>query len=163
MEQTLRMTYCVTKALDPTRPVIDTSGGFHGLTDIYDTHDYEQDGKKFAERYRPGSALFDEREGRQHYDGKLPVMVSEYGGIRWADTADGWGYGEAPKTAGEFLERFRALTDALLSNPDHMGFCYTQLYDVEQEKNGLYHYDRTPKFDTEDIASVLRKKAAIEE
>ena len=23
--------------------------------------------------------------------------------------------------------------------------CYTQLYDVEQETNGLYYYDRSPK------------------
>ena len=33
--------YLVTKALDPTRPVIDTSGNFHVLTDIFDVHDYE--------------------------------------------------------------------------------------------------------------------------
>ncbi len=163
MEQTLAMTYRVTKALDPTRPVIDSSGGYHGQTDIYDTHDYEQDGKVFAERYRPGSTLYDEREGRQHYDGCAPVMVSEFGGIRWADSEEGWGYGEAPKTEREFIDRFYSLTDTLLRNPDHMGFCYTQLYDVEQEKNGLYRYDRTPKFDTAEIAGALKKKAAIEE
>ena len=163
MEETLALIYRVTKALDPTRPVIDTSGGFHGLTDIYDTHDYEQDGQIFAKRYRPGSALYDEREGRQHYDGEKPVMVSEYGGIRWADTEEGWGYGAAPKTKEEFLERFASLTETLLRNPDHMGLCYTQLYDVEQEKNGLYRYDRTPKFEAAEIARSLRKKAAIEE
>ena len=28
------------------------------------------------------------------------------------------------------------------------GFCYTQITDVEQEQNGIYNYDRTPKFDT---------------
>jgi hypothetical protein len=44
-----------------------------------------------------------------------------------------------------------------------MGLCYTQLYDVEQEKNGLYRYDRTPKFEAAEIARALRKKAAIEE
>ena len=45
-----------------------------------------------------------------------------------------------------------------------MGFCYTQLTDVEQEKNGLFNYeDRTPKFDMEIISAINKKKAAIEE
>ena len=25
------------------------------------------------------------------------------------------------------------------------GFCYTQLYDIEQEQNGFYRYDRSDK------------------
>ena len=33
------------------------------------------------------------------------------------------------------------------SHPRICGFCYTQLTDVEQEVNGLYTYDRQPKFD----------------
>ena len=43
--------------------------------------------------------------------------------------------------------------------------CYTQLYDVEQEQNGLYNYDRTPKFSEEimdDFKKNMTKKAAIE-
>ena len=44
-----------------------------------------------------------------------------------------------------------------------MGFCYTQLTDVEQEQNGLYTYDRRPKFPPEAIAAVNRQKAAIED
>ncbi len=45
------------------------------------------------------------------------------------------------------------------------GFCYTQLYDIEQEQNGLYTYDRTKKFDEEiydRIRAVNTKLAAIE-
>jgi len=42
------------------------------------------------------------------------------------------------------------------------GFCYTQLYDVEQEKNGLYTYEREPKFDTEYFKAVNSRTAAIE-
>ena len=41
-------------------------------------------------------------------------------------------------------------------------FMVSQL-NVEQEKNGLYRYDRTPKFEAAEIARALRKKAAIEE
>ena len=37
------------------------------------------------------------------------------------------------------------------------GYCYTQLTDVEQEQNGIYYYDRTPKFDTKLIHSIFSK------
>ena len=161
-ERTLQMTYRATKAMDPTRPCIDVSGGFHVETDIYDTHDYEQDEVLYAERYQPGAELYDERRRHQHYDGKLPMFVSEYGGIRWTDDESGWGYGEAPKTREEFLSRYKGLTEALLGNPEHMGFCYTQLTDVEQEQNGLYTYQREAKFPSEVIAAINTQKAAIE-
>ena len=162
-QQTLETVYRVTKAIDPTRPVIESSGGIHTTTDIFDTHDYEQKEAVFAEHYKPGSPLFDNLARYQKYDGRKPVMVSEYGGIQWSSSDNGWGYGQAPKTMEEFIQRFRVLTQTLMQNPDHMGFCYTQLYDVEQEQNGLYRYDRTPKFDVETIAQILRQKAAIEE
>ena len=93
----------------------------------------------------------------------MPVFVSEYGGIRWTKDETGWGYGEGPKTEEEFLSRYRGLTQTLLRNPDHFGFCYTQLTDVEQEQNGLYTYDRKAKFDPAMIRAINAQKAAIEE
>lgn len=93
----------------------------------------------------------------------MPVFVSEYGGIRWTEDKGGWGYGEGPKTPEEFLDRYRRLTETLLNNPDHFGFCYTQLTDVEQEQNGLYTYDREPKFDPAIIREINAQRAAIEE
>ena len=162
-EMVLKMVCRVTKAMDPTRPVIDVSGGFHSETDIYDTHDYEQDPAVFAERYRPGAELYDRFAGKQKYDGKLPMFVSEYGGIRWTDDKTGWGYGKGPETEEEFISRYRGLTTALLMNPEHMGFCYTQLTDVEQEQNGLYTYDRKAKFDPAVIKEINTQKAAMEE
>ena len=88
-------------------------------------------------------------------------MVSEYGGIQWSDGA-GWGYGNAPKTAEEFIERYRGLTEALLNNKCFFGFSYTQLTDVEQERNGLYTYDRKAKFDPAIFYEINTQKAAIE-
>ena len=73
------------------------------------------------------------------------------------------GYGNAPKTGEEFIERFKGLTDALLDNPAIGGLCYTQLTDVEQEVNGLYTYDRQIKFDPEIFKEILQRKAACEE
>ena len=162
-ELTLQMTYRTTKAMDPSRPCIDTSGGYHAETDIYDTHDYEQDPEIYAKRYQPGAELYDHFARHQHYDGKLPMFVSEYGGIRWTDDASGWGYGKGPESAEEFISRYKGLTEALLGNPEHMGFCYTQLTDVEQEQNGLYTYQRVAKFPPEVIAAINTQKAAIEE
>lgn len=43
------------------------------------------------------------------------------------------------------------------------GFCYTQLYNIEQEINGLYTYERKPKFDMTQIHQVNAAKAAIED
>ena len=50
-----------------------------------------------------------------------------------------------------------------MDNPEHMGLCYTQLTDVEQEVNGLYTYDRKPKFDPAIFHAINSRKAAIEE
>ena len=98
----------------------------------------------------------------QPYHGE-PIFVSEYGGIQWVKNATaGWGYGKAPTTEEEFFARYKGLTDALLDNEDIFGFCYTQLYDIEQEINGLYTYDRSPKFDINIIKEINQRAAAIE-
>ena len=168
LDSLLAMVYRVTKQLDPTRPCIDTSGNFHVVTDIYDVHDYEQDPASFAahyEAFRTGGAFYDAQAARQQYDGKKPMFVSEYGGIKWnpqGDVEKAWGYGDGPATEEAFIERYRGLTEALLSNPNMFGFCYTQLYDVEQETNGLYTYSREPKFDMAVFHAINTQPAACE-
>ncbi|MBQ1954773.1 MAG: beta-galactosidase, partial [Clostridia bacterium] len=128
-------------------------------------HDYEQDPEKFAAHYEnlDKGKVINCCDSRQSYDGKLPLFVSEYGGIRWTDDASGWGYGNAPKTEEEFLARLKKLTDIMLDNPYIFAYCYTQLTDVEQEQNGLYTYDRRAKFPPEVIAPIFSRKAAIED
>ncbi len=158
----LSLVYRATRAADPSRPCIDTSGNFHVETDIYDVHDYEQNPEIFAKTYEDLDTFEDRFKNRQSYDGKKPFFVSEYGGIQWSDKG-GWGYGNAPKNEKEFIERLKGLTDVLLDNPKIFGFCYTQLTDVEQEQNGLYTYDRTPKFDSGIISAIFSRKAKIED
>ncbi|MCL2514159.1 MAG: beta-galactosidase, partial [Oscillospiraceae bacterium] len=46
----IRMVYRQTKALDPTRPCIDTSGYIHVETDIFDIHDYTGDTEVFEDK-----------------------------------------------------------------------------------------------------------------
>ena len=160
--------YDVTKAYDPMRPVIDTSGYYHTEKhDVYDVHDYCQDPVEFKTHYDPlltGEGQPHENGQPVHYDYKKPFFVSEYGGIQWvSQKADGaWGYGEAPKDIEEFYTRLEGLTTALLDNPMICAFCYTQLTDVYQETNGIYNFDRTEKFDMDRIHAIFTKKAAIE-
>ena len=167
--------YKTTKAVDVTRPCIDTSGNFHVITDIYDIHDYSQDPEIFGELWKnedlnEGIALLKKYHPEQtthqgKYEGQ-PFFISEYGGIKWdvnSGLGNAWGYGNAPKTEEEFIARYRGLTDILLDNPKMFGFCYTQLYDVEQEVNGLYTYERQPKFDMDIFKKINERKAKIEE
>ncbi len=165
-DELLSTVYKTTKIIDTTRPCIDTSGNYHVVTDIFDVHDYEQDPKILKERYEgllgENPVLSDRFHDRQTYRGE-PTFVSEYGGIRWSiEGGNGWGYGNAPTSEKEFLERYKGLTDALLDNECMFGFCYTQLYDIEQEQNGLYTYDRKAKFDCSFFKAVNSRKAAIE-
>jgi Beta-galactosidase/beta-glucuronidase len=165
--EVLKNIYLVTKSLDNTRPVIDTSGNYHVITDIFDIHDYEQAPEVFKARYEPmktGGTVYNTFPDRQQYNGQ-PYFVSEYGGIWWVpktSVINGWGYGNRPQSEEEFIERYKALTTTLLQNPKICAFCYTQLYDVEQEVNGLYTYTRIPKFNPEIIKTINTQKAAIE-
>ena len=178
--------YKLTKRLDPTRPCIDSSGNYRILSEVYDIHDYDQDTQSFQARWDGLTDRIRETGGvipaedpffnsapegpsgrapffNQPYDNQ-PIFISEYGGIRWPDdTVEGWGYGNAPATPEEFFARYKGLTEALLNNPEIFGFCYTQLYDVEQEVNGLYTYGRVQKFDISLIRKINQQKAAIED
>ena len=162
----------MTRAIDDTRLYIDTSGWRHvsGVADILDVHDYNQDPESFAKTYEPL------KRGEQvpiHYPAKwnikefgYPTFISEYGGIGWdLDDTNGasWGYGNTPTSPEEFIARFKGLTEAILFHPKMGALCYTQLTDVEQEQNGMYSYDRRPKFDPAIFHAILTQKAAIEE
>jgi len=182
--QLQRALVALTKSLDPTRPILEVSGYHHSLLhpEVLDTHDYDQEPASFAAkwgkdaapsdqiplRYRGGAPAgpHGESEGIRYraiaeVRTPVPFFVSEYGGIGWA-TEEGWGYGNDPKSLDEFYARYEALTNALLDNPRMFGFCYTQLTDIEQEKNGVYFYDRTPKFDVERLHKINARQAAYE-
>ena len=173
-QRTISAIYKETKRLDPTRPVIDTSGFCHVMTDIYDQHDYQQNTAKFRESYigyngKQDSFKFDDSR-KQKYIPDLPLYISEFGGLKWVPESkktevpeNAWGCG-APETEEDFFTRYEGFVAAMLEAPNIMGFCYTQLYDVEQEVNGLYTYSREKKFDDYSrITAANTKKAAIED
>ncbi len=170
--------FLATKAADLTRPVLDSSGYSHRVpqSDIYDCHDYEQSPEKFAANHagtRQGKPFVNrggwtasQTEISIPYRGQ-PFFVSEFGGIWWNPQAaageNSWGYGDRVKNIDEWYTRFSGLCDALLDDPSMFGYCYTQLTDVFQEQNGIYHFDRAGKFDMARICAVQTRKAAIED
>jgi beta-galactosidase/beta-glucuronidase len=155
--------YQLTKILDPTRPVITAAGGDLYQSDIWTIHDYAQSDSLLAANLKPlnGSPNFAPYRITKaaKYNGQ-PFMVSEYGGIKWAtDPAykNSWGYGNAPKSLDELYTRTEKLTNAILKYDHISGYCFTQLTNVEQEQNGIYNYDRTPKFDMKIIKAIFSK------
>jgi len=56
----------------------------------------------------------------------------------------------------QFVDLYRGLVGALMDSVPVQGFCYTQLTDVEQERNGLLTFDREPKVDPDRIRSVTQ-------
>ena len=163
--------YRLTKLFDSTRLVIDVSGGFHYISpDVYDAHNYEQKVVEFKAAFagllnEPPQAFVAGGVEKNAPYREQPYFVSEYGGIWWnpgQKDDKAWGYGERPRSAEEFIERYKNLTEALLFNPAIAGFCYTQLYDIEQEVNGLYTFWRKPKFDPSIFLKINTQRAAIE-
>ncbi len=182
LDDVTRGMYLATKAMDTTRPVLDTSGYAHRVrdADVYDSHDYDQNPETFAQRHA-GLAQGDPYlngpdRGRSTrpsepvqwsvpYNGQ-PYFVSEFGGIWWnPDVREGevsWGYGDRPTSIEAFYDRFEKLCAILLDDVNMFGYCYTQLTDVYQEQNGIYKFDRGLKFDMNRIRAAQQKPAAIE-
>jgi beta-galactosidase/beta-glucuronidase len=182
LDDVTRGMFLATKAMDTTRPVLDTSGYSHRVleTDVYDSHNYTQDPEVFARdnaqtaagqpfRNAPAERSWLRRSGDLEwslpYRGQ-PFFMSEFGGIWWnPDVKPGeesWGYGDRPTSLEAFYDRFNRLCSILLDNEHMFGYCYTQLTDVFQEQNGIYKFDRSIKFDMERIRKIQQRPAAIE-
>jgi len=179
LDDVTRALFLATKLVDPTRPALDASGYSHRIAevDIYDSHSYEQDPEKFATQQAglaEGAPYVNVVEGREistPYGGQ-PYFVSEYGGIWWNaelaakaagdDRAESWGYGQRVGDLEEFHTRFAGLTAVLRDDPQMFGYCYTQLTDTFQEQNGIFDFERNPKFDLARLREVQQQVAAYE-
>lgn len=156
--------YRFTKDLDPSRLVVDNSGYDHtDETDIVDIHHYlgsVEKCKAFYEKLRhidtfkfswhqlpksvnPANTPMQTftRDGK--YKGQS-VLISEYGGFGFYKT----------KTGKSLLENFSDYTKLIQEQDFICGYCYTQLYDTFQEKNGLLNFSRAPKVGLRDIKNV---------
>lgn len=170
LEVVQRALVLATHLADRSRPVLDSSGWIHRCaeSDLYDDHDYEQKPEVFAAKYQHLTDFSRTSRGAEFNlpaDGR-PFLVSEFGGAVWLidrepDTSS-WGYGSAPRSAREVVDRFIGLATVLLDNPHCAGYCYTQLTDVFQECNGLATFDRIRKFNPDDFRAAQSRLAAIE-
>ena len=144
--------YRLTKAADPTRLVSTNDGWEQVASDLCCIHDYFLDGEEFSKKYTPVEKMLDgSPQGRKlyadayHYGGE-PIIISEYGGIAFGTQREmDWGYHKDAADVEELLSRIQDQTAAILRHPRIVGFCYTQLTDVQQEMNGLLDADHRPK------------------
>lgn len=165
--------YSLAKALDPTRLAIGNDGWEYVSGDIVGIHDYAQNPGVLRARYgsaelvrqtirsiRPGDRRI-VLAGYEKQAAQVPVMLTEFGGISVHDDHDAWAaYGEVVATA-DLPERLGALISALNEDAGLAGYCYTQLTDTAQEKNGLLTETRQPKGPIEQLrAAVLSPRKA---
>lgn len=162
----------LTRALDPSRPVVSNDGWEHTDSDIWSVHDYSERGEDIRSRYGTTEAVQELLRGigpagrrmrltgaAPVHDRGQPVMLTEFGGVSYAGgREDAWGYSTATDDE-DFARRVGDLLGAVRECPPLAGFCWTQLTDTGQETNGLLHADRRPKLPIE----VLRRLVTGEE
>ncbi len=153
--------YHLTKALDPSRPIVGNDGWESVATDIIGIHDYDADADRLGHRYRDedggrlvrrerpaGRLLVIDKASRRN----MPIILSEFGGLSLVDpTSATWGY-SSYESVEALQQRYTTLLIVVRSLNTFAGFCYTQFADTYQEANGLLRADRTPKLDLEVIA-----------
>ncbi|WP_248927182.1 glycoside hydrolase family 2 protein [Paenibacillus hamazuiensis] len=154
--------YHLTKAFDPNRPVITNDGWEHTVSDILTLHDYVEKKEQFLKRYAGKDEIVNNEKTCNQwkyafadgygYKGQ-PIIISEFGGIAF-QSDKGWGYGNQVASEEAFLERFRGIHEAIKMTDYIVGYCYTQITDVQQEINGLLTEDRKPKVPIEKIREI---------
>lgn len=161
--------HALLKALDPGRVVLGNDGWQYTVGDVLGVHDYAQEPAALAARY--GSReLVRATVATGHTGGRritlpgavaraagVPVLLTEFGGISVHDDAEAWAaYGEVVEP-DDLAEAVAALVSVLGPDGGLAGYCYTQLTDTAQEKNGLLTQERVPKAPPERIrAAILR-------
>ena len=159
----MRIAYDVTKKIDPTRPVNETSGYQHQKTDIWTVHHYEPMPNQLKEALNPKKGVY---RNFPHFETSYknqPYIIDEYGGVWWLPTKlrkkiRSWGHGDKvrPKSLKEVFDRMEKQTEVVLKTKHIQGFCYTQLTDVEQETNGVYYYNRKNKFNINKLRNIFK-------
>ncbi|WP_432498581.1 glycoside hydrolase family 2 protein [Kineococcus gypseus] len=157
----------LTRALDPSRPVVSNDGWEHTDSDLWTVHDYAGTGAELAGRYGSAAAVQALLAGTGPAGRRVrlpgggergqPVVLSEFGGVRYAPGAPAgstWGYSSA-SDAEDFAARLADLFGAVHASPVLAGFCYTQLTDTLQEANGLLDEHRRPKLPVERIRAIV--------
>ena len=163
--------YHLTKAIDPTRPVISNDGWEHTISDIWGVHDYTQFKEQLVDRYGTAEAVEQTLRGMRAGRRRLllepehrkdqPVMLTEFGGLSYLPKLGEAWFGYA--TVGdenEYAETMRSLFDAIYESPLLAGFCYTQLTDTLQETNGLLDENRRAKLPIDVLYGIISRPSS---
>lgn len=158
----------LTRALDPTRPVISNDGWEHTSSDLVTIHDYTDSPDVIGTRYASSEAVQATmtdfgpagrrmRAAEPEWPDDAPIVLSEFGGIAFVTTSDehAWGYSSASNAAA-YEKQLSALVAAVRRSSSLAGFCYTQLTDTRQEANGLCDENRRPKLPPETVRRVIQ-------
>lgn len=160
--------YHLIHSIDDTRLVDTTDGWEQTETDICGIHNYAHGNlndvkqyEKFKQTLSNSSNIVNKSSNKwqvyaknYHYHGE-PIVLTECGGISLGITLDEkeWGYSNVT-TSDQFIAEYKKIIDAINDSEVLVGFCYTQLYDIEQEKNGLLFASREPKIDLNKILEI---------
>lgn len=153
--------YFYVKSLDNTRIIISNDGREHCFTDLVTFHDYTTDlrSKSFLrfskglkdKKYLLKNTFTNHKIFIGGYENQInkPFLLSEYGGMALLteEKKGDWGYCVS-RNEEEYLNTYKNLQEAINSSTDLCGYCFTQLYDVEQEKNGILTYNREYKINS---------------
>jgi hypothetical protein len=159
----------LTRAMDPTRPVMSNEGWEHTDSDILGVHDYSSDPAVLTARYGDAAAVGRLLDGpgpqgrvlsvgsvqKQRYAaGDAPLMITEFGGLSVNADEDAFTYTRTD-SAAQYAGLLGDLFGALHASPVVAGFCYTQFMDTAQETNGLLSADGSPKLPLETIRRIV--------
>lgn len=159
----------LTRAVDPTRPVMSNEGWEHTDSDILGVHDYSADPEELTRRYGDAAAFeavltgpgpqgrvltVTPQQVERYAAGDAPLMITEFGGLSLrADDGD-FSYTRTSSDT-QYAALLGDLFGALRSSRTLAGFCYTQFMDTAQETNGLLFPDGSPKLPLETIRRIV--------
>lgn len=169
-QEYVKSLYYLTKKMDQNRIVISNDGWEQPITEVCTIHTYRHgkvdDLAKQTEFHKSltdletllsaihtdGNKPIYVNEGKYHGE---PIILSEFGGISYANQQqEGWGYTGVENKA-DLEKELDRIFKVVYESKHFAGFCYTQLYDVEQEINGFLTYDRKLKLPIDIIRKII--------
>lgn len=160
--------YYLIHSLDKTRLVDTTDGWEQTKTDICGIHNYSHGDQQDVDQYEKFKSTLLNKENmlnissnkwqvfaQGYFYHEQPMILTECGGISFnlKYSKNSWGYSSV-ETSELFIEEYKKIIMAIKSSECLVGFCYTQLCDVQQETNGLLETNRHPKVNPDEIKMI---------
>ena len=156
----------LTRAIDPSRPVVSNDGWEHTCSDIISIHDYDADDLAVTLRYAEEDRLEALLAGlgpagrsitvQGPVDREAPVMVTEFGGIRYVpDGEEAGGGGSAANGAAQAAPVSAAGTAGAADAADAEGTGMGEDWEDEEDEETTWGY--TTADGPEDFEARLRR------